>query len=73
MRTSLFEDYKVVDSIIALLLKTSMPVSVDFVAKNLGLSWSTARAILMQLCLEGRLKATKTTKSWIFSINKKRV
>lgn len=52
-----------------LLQGAGIPVSIDYVAHNLGLSWSTARAILLQLALEKRITAQKTSKSWIFSID----
>jgi hypothetical protein len=42
------------------------PVSIDFVAFNLNLSWVTARALLFTLALEGKLKCMKTSKSWVF-------
>jgi len=64
---SLLEDVDTVGKVLHLIESTEMPVSVDFVARNLGLNWSTARALLMQLSLEGKLVAEKTTKSWIFS------
>jgi len=67
MTMSKLEDEKLIEQIINLVRQTNIPVSIDFVAKNLGLNWSSARALLMQLSLEGLLKATKTTKGWIFS------
>ena len=57
-----------------LLLKTvKNPVSIDFVAFNLNLSWVTARALLFTLALEGKLKCMKTSKSWIFWLEKESV
>jgi hypothetical protein len=49
------------------------PVSIDFVAFNLNLSWVTARALLFTLALEGKLKCMKTSKSWIFWLEKESV
>ncbi len=43
------------------------PVSVEYIAKLLGLSWVTAKAILFDLSLTGELGAIKTTRSWIFT------
>jgi len=59
---------------LVLLLKTvKNPVSIDFVAFNLRLSWVTARALLFTLALEGKLKCMKTSKSWIFWLEKESV
>ena len=45
---------------------TSIPVTIEYVASKIGITWPTARAVLFQLALEGRLEAVKTTGSWIF-------
>jgi hypothetical protein len=37
-----------------------------YVAEHLNLAWTTARAVLFDLSLNGQLKAVKTTKSWVF-------
>lgn len=66
-----FGNPNVQNNVIDLLNKTKMPVSVEFVAYNLGLGWGTARAILLNLAIQGRVKMEKTTKSLIFSINVK--
>ena len=50
---------------------STIPVNVADVAKNLSVSWSTARQILMELVLEGKIQSQKTTKAWIFSKLKK--
>lgn len=48
----------------------SMAVGVGDIAKHLGVSWSTARQILMELALEGKVECEKTTNSKIFRIQK---
>ena len=53
-------------SLIELLKKTDFPVSIRFVAKHLGVSWVTARGLLFSAALKGKVKAVKTSKSWIF-------
>ncbi len=58
------------ESVIKLLKETGMPVSVDFVARKLGVGWGTARAILLDLAVQGRIRMVKTTKSLIFSTRK---
>lgn len=49
-----------------LIATTRKPVSVDYVAKNTNLSWSTAKELLLEMALLGEIDAEKTTKSWIF-------
>jgi Mn-dependent DtxR family transcriptional regulator len=59
------------NSVIELLSKTKIPVDVEFVARQLGVGWGTARAILMDLALQGKVHMEKTTKSWVFTLNTK--
>ena len=42
------------------------PFSVNDVAKEFNISWTTSRAILLELALEGEVKVMKTTKSYVF-------
>jgi len=46
--------------------KAGKPVSIDYVAYHLGVSWHTARALLLELATQGRLKAIETTKGYVF-------
>ncbi len=55
--------------VVELVRKTGQPVSMLYVAEHLNLAWTTARAILFDLSLNGQLKAIKTTKSWIFQLH----
>ncbi len=41
--------------------QTTLAISVSDLAKNLNVSWSTARQILTELTLEGRIECQKTT------------
>ena len=43
------------------------PVSVNYVAKELGVNWQTARTILLLLVSEGKVKLVDTMKSWVFT------
>lgn len=52
--------------VVEIVRDAGMPVSVDYVGYNAGVSWTTARAILFELILQGRVLAQKTSKSWIF-------
>jgi DNA-binding IclR family transcriptional regulator len=56
--------------LLELLQKTSMPVSIEYVARRLNVGWGTARAMLLELLVEGKIAGQKTTKSWIFWIEK---
>jgi DNA-binding IclR family transcriptional regulator len=64
-----FGNADVQNSVLNLLRKTNMPVDVEFVAQKLGIGWGTARAILLNLVVEGKVCMEKTTKSFIFSLN----
>ncbi|ADB57516.1 hypothetical protein Arcpr_0450 [Archaeoglobus profundus DSM 5631] len=46
--------------------KQTQPFSVNDVAREFGISWTTARAILLELALEGEVEVMKTSKSYIF-------
>ena len=48
------------------LKQQKQPFSVNDVAKEFNISWTTARAILLELALEGEVKVMKTTKSYVF-------
>jgi len=61
------------EKLLQLLKSVKEPVSIDFVAFNLKLSWVTARALLFALALEGKLKYMKTSKSWVFWLMEKEV
>lgn len=71
MTETKFGNPNIQSDVVDLLIKTDMPVSVEFVAQKLGIGWGTARAILLNLAIQGRVKMEKTTKSLIFSINEK--
>jgi predicted transcriptional regulator len=54
------------------LLKTSkIPCSISFVAKHLSIAWATARTLLLNLTIQGKIKSQKTTTSIIFWVNDK--
>lgn len=42
------------------------PFSINDVAREFKISWTTARALLLELALEGEVEVMKTTKSYIF-------
>jgi DNA-binding IclR family transcriptional regulator len=59
---------EVQSQLLELLEKTPIPVSIEFVARHLNVGWGTARAMLLELALSGKVASQKTTKSWIFWI-----
>jgi ribosomal protein S25 len=54
------------DKVLQIVKYAGKPVSVNYIAKELKVNWSTARAILLLLVSEGKLKLIDTTKSWVF-------
>ena len=46
------------------------PVTVQYIAERCGIGWGTARAILMDLTLQGKVKMQPTTSTPIFTIEK---
>jgi hypothetical protein len=68
MNETKFDSVNLQNDIVSLLKETKIPVSVEFVATRLSLGWGTARAILLNLSVQGRVKMQKTTKSFIFSL-----
>ena len=66
-----FGNATIQNNVINLLRETNMPVDIEFVAQKLGIGWGTARAILLNLVVEGKVRMEKTTKSLIFTLNTK--
>ena len=54
----------------SILNEAENPVSIDYVRHHLELNWSTTRALLLSLALEGKIQSMKTSKSWIFWVDK---
>jgi hypothetical protein len=55
---------------IKVLEEAGRPASIEYVARQLGIAWGTARAILLQLALEEKIVAEMTTTSWVFASRK---
>lgn len=47
------------------------PCGVGYIARTLSIGFATARAILQELLLEGKIQGQKTTFGWIFWLEKK--
>lgn len=69
MRFISFDVKLMEEAVLKLLDNAPLPVSIEFVAKKLGISWVTARGLLLSLALKGRIKALKTSKFWVFMSN----
>ena len=61
-----FNDKDLEIKIVKLLKEIPIPASIDFVAQHFNLAWGTARAILLNLVIDGRIQTQKTTKNLIF-------
>jgi hypothetical protein len=57
---------KTEERILQVMKEANQPVSCDYIAFNLQIGWGTARGILLNMALKGRITALKTTKSFIF-------
>ena len=64
------DDPNIKTQLLSLLDKTRQAVSIDYVRYHLNIQWNTARALLLTLALEGKICSQKTTKSWIFWVEK---
>ena len=60
------ERLRLMDRALEVVEKAGKPVSIDYVAYHLGISWHTARALLLELVARGKLRMIDTTKSYIF-------
>jgi predicted transcriptional regulator len=60
------ERHKLMAKALEIVEKAGKPVSIDYVAYHLGVSWHTARALLLELSAQGKLKAIDTTMSYVF-------
>jgi len=59
------------NEVINVLKEFEMPVDIENVRTRAGIkSWVTAKATLLDLAMQNRIKALKTSKSWIFWIDR---
>jgi Mn-dependent DtxR family transcriptional regulator len=61
------ERLKLMDKVLEIVGQAGKPVSIDYVAHHLGVSWHTARGLLLELAIKGKLKVIDTTKGYIFT------
>lgn len=60
------ERLKLMDKTMEIVESAGKPVSIDYVAYHLGISWHSARALLLELVAKGKLRMIDTTKSYVF-------
>jgi hypothetical protein len=53
-------------TVLDVMKEAEQPVSCDYIAFNLQIGWGTARGVLLNMALKGKITALKTTKSFIF-------
>jgi len=68
-----FNNPELEEKLIKLLKDIEIPSSIDYVAQHFNLAWGTARAILLNLAVNGRIQTQKTTKSLIFWVEKETI
>ena len=59
------------ESVLRVMKEANQPVSCDYVAFKMQIGWGTARGVLLNMALKGRITALKTTKSFIFLLKEK--
>jgi hypothetical protein len=70
--TMLTSDYR--SRILKILEQSKIPIDVEYIRVHAGIgNWMSAKAILLELTIEGIIQAEKTSKSWIFRPQKKTV
>ena len=57
--------------VLDVLENSKIPMDIESIRKEAGIgNWQTAKAILLELLVEGIVKGQKSTKSWTFWISK---
>ena len=62
---SSYEKYR--EEILNVIQKADRPLSIENVRTRVGIKiWETAKALLLELLVEGKILGLKTGKSWVF-------
>jgi len=64
----MYDEKEIEPRILELVKGAEQPVSVGWVATNLGVSWATARIFLTSLENSNQLKTIKTTRATLFAL-----
>lgn len=59
------------DRVLEVLGSCDKPATVDYVRYNAKICWSSAKTALLELSLEGKVEATRTTAGWLFQLKSK--
>jgi len=60
-----YKEYR--DSVLKVIREADMPLGIETIRKKTGIRvWETAKAILLELVVEGKIAGMKTGKSWVF-------
>lgn len=54
--------------IIELMEKVDQPVTIGWVAVNLGVAWATARSLLQDMANSNKVKVVQTTRAAVFAL-----
>ncbi len=65
-----FENEEIEAAILTLMQKTPKCVTTEYVAQNVKVSWTTARAMLLSLSLRGKVFCIETTRGMVFELKK---
>lgn len=60
------ERQKLETQTLELVNESSIPITADYIARQLSIAWGTARSLLLGLACQGKIEAIKTMKSWVF-------
>lgn len=56
--------------VVEVLRQAEMPCSCDYIAFHVGISWPTARCLLLNMVIKHLIEVEKTSKSMIFRLPK---
>lgn len=63
---SVCDDDKMAEVALKAIGDSAIPVSIDFIAYHCKIGWGTARALLTNLIMQGKVCGLKTTKGMIY-------
>lgn len=67
---SKYDDENNEKKVLEVLRQAEMPCSCDYIAFHVGVSWPTARSLLLNMVIKNLITMEKTTKSAIFRLPK---
>ncbi len=64
----MYSTFDMEPKIVDLITKVNQPVSIGWVASNLGVAWATARDLLQEMVRAKKLKRIPTTRANLFAV-----